>query len=204
MNFLAHIYLSGDQEPIRIGNFIADWIKGNEYRKFPADIQKGILMHRSIDYYTDNHPTVKKSKNRFSEKYHKYAGIIIDICYDHYLAKDWNTFCNIPLTVFNMQVKDSLMAHMHHFPPDLQEFIPKFMNFGWMDLYVSVDGIEKVLRGMAKHTSLPDKTDDAIKIFVDCYDEFREEFYDYFPQLIDYIEEKFEVSIHNASYRGKN
>jgi acyl carrier protein phosphodiesterase len=185
---------------IKVGNFIADWIKGNEYKKFPAEIQKGILLHRSIDYFTDNHPIVKKSKNRFAEKYHKYAGILIDISYDHYLAKDWDTFSTIPLIDFNAQVKEILKIHMHLFPADLQDFIPKFMNFGWMDLYVSLDGIEKVLRGMVKHTTLPDKTDDAMEIFKLYYDEFRMEFYDYFPLLIDHIEENFQISIHNASY----
>lgn len=195
MNFLAHIYLSGENEQVKIGNFIADWIKGNEYKKYPENIQKGILLHRSIDFYTDNHPTVKKSKSRFSEKYHKYAGIIIDICYDHYLAKEWDTFCSVPLKEFNLRIKNSLMNYMHYFPADLQDFIPKFMNFGWMDLYVSVDGIEKVLNGMARHTSLPDRTSDAIQIFNEHYDIIRNEFYDYFPQLIKYIEEEFQISL---------
>jgi acyl carrier protein phosphodiesterase len=203
MNFLAHIYLSGENELFKIGNFIGDWVKGNEYKKFPEDIQKGILLHRSIDYYTDNHPVVRSSKNRFIEHYHKYAGIIIDVCYDHYLAKDWDTFSSIPLYEFNNSMKNSLLEYIHCFPADLQDFIPKFMNFGWMDLYASVDGIEKVLRGMVKHTSLPDKTDEAIRIFKDNYSDFRMEFYDYFPQLIDYIEEKFQIPINSSINRGK-
>jgi acyl carrier protein phosphodiesterase len=203
MNFLAHIYLSGENELIKVGNFIGDWVKGNDYKKFPEDIQKGILLHRSIDYYTDNHPMVRFSKNRFVGNYHKYAGIIIDVCYDHYLAKDWDTFSTVPLYEFNNSMKDSLLKYIHCFPADLQDFIPKFMNFGWMDLYASVDGIEKVLRGMVKHTSLPDKTDEAICIFKDHYSDFRMEFYDYFPQLIDFIEEKFQIPINNSINRSK-
>jgi acyl carrier protein phosphodiesterase len=198
MNFLAHIYLSGENEQIRIGNFIADWIKGSEFKKFPEDIQKGILIHRSIDSYTDSHPTVRKSKNRFSEKYHKYAGVLIDVFYDHFLAMDWDTFSPVPLQDYNNRVKASLLKEIQCFPADLQDFIPKFMNFGWMDLYVSIDGIDKVLRGMVSNTSLPDKTDDAIRIFRENYSDFRLEFYDYFPQLMHYVEEKFQITVHSA------
>jgi acyl carrier protein phosphodiesterase len=195
MNFLAHLYLSGDNELVRVGNFVGDWIKGNEYKKYPADIQKGIQLHRSIDFYTDNHPIVKQSKSRFSEKYHKYAGIIIDICYDHFLAKNWDAFSTITLPEFTKAVKMSLYANMHYFPKDLQEFIPRFMNHGWLESYNTILGIEKVLEGMAKHTSLPDKTDDAILIFERDYEKFKEEFYEYFPQLSNHIETKFQIPL---------
>jgi acyl carrier protein phosphodiesterase len=195
MNFLAHIYLSGNDEMVKVGNFIADWIKGADYKKFPAGIQKGIMMHRSIDTYTDKHPIIRKSKSRFTVEYHKYSGIIIDICYDHFLAKDWDSFCPIPLEEFNNKAKESLNKYINHFPVDLQEFIPKFMNFGWMDLYVSIDGIEKVLRGMVKNTSLPDKTDDAIRIINEYYNDFQTEFYNYFPQLVKYIEGNYHFTI---------
>jgi acyl carrier protein phosphodiesterase len=195
MNFLAHTYLSGDNSLIRIGNFMGDWIKGNEYKKFPPDIQKGILLHRSIDFYTDNHPVVRKSKNRFSEKYHKYAGILIDICYDHYLASEWDSFSSIPYTEYIVQLKNSLIQDMEYFSEEVQLFIPRFMERGWMNLYPTVNGIEQVLAGMVKHTSLPDKTYEAIQIFETYYNDFRQEFYVYFPQLIDYIEAQFQISI---------
>ena len=181
MNFLAHLYLSGDNKQIRVGNFVGDWIKGNDYKKYPPDIQKGILLHRSIDYYTDSHPIVKQSKSRFNEKYHKYSGIIIDICYDHFLAKNWDSFSSVPLEEFTNSVKEDLYDNMHIFPEDLQEFIPRFMNHGWLESYNTIIGIEKVLEGMAKHTSLPDKTDDAILIFENDYEKFKSEFYEYFP-----------------------
>ncbi len=86
MNFLAHIYLSGDNDEIKLGNFIGDYIKGNAYNKYPPLIRKGILLHRKIDYFTDSHPIVRNHKSFFYDKYHKYAGIIIDIIYDHFLS----------------------------------------------------------------------------------------------------------------------
>ncbi len=195
MNFLAHIYLSGDNDLIKIGNFVGDWIKGNDFKKFKPDIQKGILMHRFIDSYTDSHAIVKKSKSRLNDKYHKYSGIIIDIFYDHFLAKNWKTYSPVLLNNFIDSLKESLRINMHYFSPEIQEFIPRFMKFGWMESYVTMEGIELVLQGMSRHTSLPDKTEDAIKILELYYTNFESEFLEYFPQLIKRVEEDYEVEL---------
>ncbi|MGB3774600.1 MAG: DUF479 domain-containing protein, partial [Leeuwenhoekiella sp.] len=96
MNFLAHIYLSQYDEQVTIGNFIADGIKGSKYKQFPIPIQKGILLHRSIDAYTDAHHLVRKSTKRLHPHYHHYSGIIVDIFYDHFLAKNWSSYSDIP------------------------------------------------------------------------------------------------------------
>ena len=82
MNFLAHIYLSGDDKAITIGNFIADGIRGNDYKKFPKNIQTGILLHRRIDTFTDAHKTVRQSTKRLHKNYSHYSGVIVDILYD--------------------------------------------------------------------------------------------------------------------------
>ena len=94
MNFLAHIYLSGDNDLLKIGNFMADSIRGNSYENYPDEIKKGILLHRSIDSFTDMHPVYRKSKHRLHEKYGHYSGVIMDIFYDHFLAKNWANYSN--------------------------------------------------------------------------------------------------------------
>jgi acyl carrier protein phosphodiesterase len=195
MNFLAHIYLSGENDQVKVGNFIGDWIKGNEHKKYPADIQKGILLHRSIDSFTDNHAIVKKSKNRLNDKYHKYSGIIIDIFYDHFLAHNWKVFSDVELVDFTRNLNNCLVSYMSFLPPDIQEFIPKFMKRRWIESYATLEGIEHVLEGMSKHTSLPDKTIDAIDILKREYEELKTEFFDYFPQLVAHVEENFQIAI---------
>ena len=92
MNFLAHIYVSGDNDLVKIGNFMADSIRGHSYDVYPMEIQKGILLHRSIDSFTDMHPIYRQSKHRLHEKYGHYSGVIMDIFYDHFLAKNWKTY----------------------------------------------------------------------------------------------------------------
>ncbi len=99
MNFLAHIYLSGNDTDLIIGNFIADGIKGKKYKKFSPGIQKGILLHREIDTFTDAHPIVRQSTKRLHKNYGHYSGIIVDILYDHFLAKNWSRYSDVPLEI---------------------------------------------------------------------------------------------------------
>ena len=100
MNFLAHIYLSGDTNEILIGNFIGDYVKGNDYLKYPTNIGKGILLHRKIDAFTDKHSVTKSCKTFINPKYRKFSGIVIDIFYDHFLATNWEQYSSVPLKEF--------------------------------------------------------------------------------------------------------
>ena len=97
MNFLAHIYLSGDNEELKIGNFIADSVKGKQYLEYPPGIIDGIVLHRAIDTFTDTHPIVSRSVERLFERYGHYSRVIVDILYDHFLAANWKDYSDIPL-----------------------------------------------------------------------------------------------------------
>ena len=92
MNFLAHLYLSPEDDHITLGNFIADAVKGKEFYKYNDKIKEGILLHRAIDKYTDQHPVFKRSTQKLNGKYKKYSAVITDIYYDHFLAKNWNNY----------------------------------------------------------------------------------------------------------------
>ena len=92
MNFLAHLYLSGDDKEIMLGNLIADSVKGNAILDFNEGVQEGIRLHRRIDHFTDEHPIVQRSKERLRPKYHKFAGVVTDMFYDHFLARDWDHY----------------------------------------------------------------------------------------------------------------
>ena len=109
MNYLAHIFLSGSSEEILIGNFIGDYVKGRDYLNYPAQIKKGILLHRRIDSFTDSHKIVHQSMSYFAPQYHKYAGIIIDILYDHYLIKNWDRYCPLPLETYKVEVRNNFV-----------------------------------------------------------------------------------------------
>src|SRR5687768_11261936 len=116
MNFLAHLHLSGENEEIKIGNFIADFVKGKNYDHYPAGIRQGIIIHRHIDYFTDTHPIVLESKQRLYSTYHKYSAVIVDVFYDHFLATKWDDFSEIPLFDFASEFYYMVKKYSEHLP----------------------------------------------------------------------------------------
>ena len=122
MNFLAHLYLSQNDTNIMIGNFIADHIRGNHYEEFSKEIQQGIFLHREIDTFTDAHEIVRKSKRRLHERYRHYAGVIIDIFYDYFLAKNWSDYSAIPLDVYTDCINDLFSEIAEDLPVKSQQF----------------------------------------------------------------------------------
>lgn len=190
MNFLAHIYLSGDNDLITIGNFIADGIKGKDYKVFAKDIQTGILLHREIDTFTDAHKIVRKSTKRLHSKYSHYSGIIVDILYDHFLAKNWNSYSNIELPRYADAFYDSLEDHYEVLPLRIQKLMPYMIADNWLLSYATMDGISRVLNGMNRRTQHKSGMNMAINELEEFYDEFKSEFTYFFEELIQFSENK--------------
>jgi acyl carrier protein phosphodiesterase len=195
MNFLAHTYLSGCNEEIVVGNFMGDYVKGRNYRHLPELIRKGVLIHRDIDSFTDAHPITRRSRMHLINRYHKYAGVIIDIFYDHFLASSWAEYCNIPLKEYVDQTYALLKRNYRSLPMGIKVWFPTFLENNWMLAYQTVDGIELVLERMSANTSLPDHTAYAIEVLRKKYDHFSDDFREFFPGIIDFIEEKYAIDI---------
>ncbi|MDO7171161.1 acyl carrier protein phosphodiesterase [Mariniflexile sp. AS56] len=196
MNYLAHIYLSGENELVTIGNFIADGIKGKSYKKHPKHIQTGILLHRNIDTFTDAHPTVRQSTKRLHEKYGHYSGIIVDILYDHFLAKNWSQYSDIPLDVYVDTFYDSLETHYELLPLRIQKMMPYMVTDNWLLNYASIEGISRVLDGMNRRTKNRSGMNEAVNELELFYEDFETEFSSFFEELISFSKQKLiEVSI---------
>ncbi|HDS08353.1 MAG TPA: DUF479 domain-containing protein [Bacteroides sp.] len=202
MNFLAHTYLSGNNEEIIVGNFMGDYVKGKDYRQFPDLIKKGILIHRDIDSFTDTHIITRRSKQQLAARYHKYAGIIIDIFYDHFLASLWDRFSAIPLNEFVNSTYDLLKRNYKILPAAIKMWFPTFLENNWMLAYQTVDGIELVLERMAANTSLPDHASYAVEVLRNRYNTFREDFLEFFPLIIQFLEDKYQIDI--SSQKSEN
>ena len=195
MNYLAHVFLSGENEEIVVGNFIGDYVKGENFKKYSDPIKKGILLHRDIDVFTDRNKIVRKSKSYLKNKYGKYSGIIIDIFYDHFLAKNWHRFSSQPLEDFTEKLHRTLEKYFEILPEKVKQFVPSFINNKWIKTYQSVAGIEKVLKRMSSITTLPDETLYAINILRDNYSALEEDFLKYFPEIANYVTTKFNISL---------
>ena len=183
MNFLAHIYLSGNNDYIKIGNFMADGIKGDDYNNFPDAIKKGILLHRAIDSYTDMHPVFRKSKHRLHEKYGHYSGVIMDIFYDHFLAKNWNSYSKTPLATYINDFYQLLQTHFDELTLKIQKMYPNMVQQNWLLSYATVEGIGTILYQMDYRTKFQSKMQYAIEELVLFYNEFEEEFTLFFEDI---------------------
>ena len=192
MNYLAHIALSGDSELIKIGNFIADGVKGKKYELFPEDIQKGILLHRQIDWFTDNDEVVRKSKRRLNVQYGHYKGVIIDILYDHFLAKNWKLYFHTPLQVFTHAFYKNLEDNIDVLPERAKYATSYMIKDDWLTNYAKIEGIEKVLIGMNNRTEGRSKMNLAIKDLKDHYNDFDQDFTIFFEKLRTFSAEKLQ------------
>jgi acyl carrier protein phosphodiesterase len=191
MNFLAHLYLSQNNTNIMIGNFIADHIRGNNYLSFSKEIQQGIFLHREIDTFTDAHEVVRKSKRRLHERYRHYDGVIIDIFYDYFLAKNWADYSDIPLETYTKDVYDLFSSISDDLPLKSQNFIKYMIEYNILFNYQYKDGIAKVLNGMNTRTKGKSQMNLAIEDLRLLEDELQEDFTLFFKDLIAHTNQKF-------------
>lgn len=190
MNYLAHIYLSNEEEEITLGNFIADAIKGKKYIQFPLGIQQGILLHRAIDSFTDAHLIVKKSKKRLLKKYGHYSGVIVDIVYDHFLAKNWIQYHSVPLHKYIENFYNFIDSKFDSLTPRIQKMMPYMIEQNWLLSYASIEGIGKILDQMNRRTNNQSKMNLAVIELTTYYKEFEEEFTLFFEDLKKYSKNK--------------
>ena len=190
MNFLAHLYLSENNTNIMIGNFIADHIRGNNYDGFSKEIQQGIFLHREIDTFTDAHEVVRKSKRRLHKRYRHYDGVIIDIFFDHFLAKNWANYSAIPLDVYTNSINQLFREISSELPVKSQQFI-KYMNeYNILFNYQFENGIERVLNGMNHRTKGKSQMNLAIEDLKNLQQEFEEDFTIFFEDLCNFCSGK--------------
>jgi acyl carrier protein phosphodiesterase len=183
MNFLAHIYLSGDNDLMKIGNFMADGIRGNDYLKFPEEVKKGILLHRQIDTFTDLHPVYRQSKHRLHQKYGHYAGVIMDILYDHFLAKNWTKYSNEPLADYVESFYESLKDNKNILTEKTTNMMPYMLESNWLKSYETIAGIEMILFQMDYRTKHRANMQEAVVELQLFYKEFESEFTIFFNEL---------------------
>ncbi len=176
MNFLAHIHLSGENEFIKIGNFMADGVRGKQYENFPIDIQKGIVLHRAIDTFTDAHPLFRQSTKKLHSRYHHYAGVIVEMYYDHFLAKNWKSYSTETLEKYTARFYQSLLNNPAILTTKTQNLLPSMMEYNWLVNYQFINGLERILSQMDHRTKNQSLMRFATEELVAHYDEFESEF----------------------------
>lgn len=193
MNFLAHLYLSENNHNIMVGNFIADAVKGKSYLNYDEKIQKGIILHREIDTFTDQHPIVRQSKRRLNIRYNHFRGIIIDIFYDHFLAKNWSQFSNIPLNLYTTEIYKILEKNNNIYPPNVKKLLYFMVLEDWLMSYQNIDEIKKVLTRMSQRTKHQSYMELATEDLLLYYNDFENDFLLFFNDIINFTQSKIKI-----------
>jgi len=183
MNFLAHIFLSGENKKITVGNFIGDFVKGSKINDFDTDIKLGIQLHRAIDHFTDTHPVVRESKLKLRPEFRHYSPVIADVFYDHFLAKDWSAYSKIPLIEYTQNFYQMIETFKTTIPSAANHMIGYMQRDNWLYHYHLIEGINRALTGMARRTSFESKMEHASKNLEANFDEYQDEFRRFFPDL---------------------
>lgn len=170
-----------------VGNFIADFVKGRTaLAQFESDIITGIELHRGIDEFTDSHPMVGQSKNRLRNKYRHYAGVIVDVFYDHFLARNWNSYHNELLPDYADKAYGIIQSYESILPQDVKFMLPYMIKGNWLVNYGKLEGIHRALSGMSRRTPYESKMDESVVDLELDYEEYKKEFEEFFPQLIEF------------------
>lgn len=193
MNFLAHSHLSGDDNDIKIGNFIADSVKGNKYNDFREGIKNGILLHRRIDWFTDRHEIVKNSMNLIRPVYGRYSGIITDIYYDHFLAVKWNDYNDVSLSKYVSSLYSLLERNFFVLPARNKRILPFMVSQNWLKGYANFAELEKVFYGMDRRTGNISGMKNAVVQLKENYEELESHFMEFYPLLQNNTEKELDL-----------
>ncbi len=204
MNFLAHLKLSGDHEKIMLGNFIADHIRGNKIHHFPQEIIDGIMLHRKIDYYTDHHPAFIQTRTRLHKKYHKYAGVVADIFYDHFLARNWDDYAEISLSHFTSYSYGILLRNYTILPRKTKQILPFIIMQNWLASYGKFDGLSRAFDMMARRAKNKSNMEFAVDDLQADYDLYKADFERFFPDIAAFCEKELAILFPEEEWISKN
>lgn len=185
MNYLAHLHLGGQRPGQLLGSLYGDFVKGRLQGQFDPEIEAAIALHRQIDVFTDRHPLVDASLARFSTTRRRYAGIVLDVFFDHCLARDWTQYADRPLGQFTTDVYRVLTSE-RQLPERLAKIAPHMVANDWLGSYQQFEVLEQVLRGISRRLTRPEELAGAMEELRRLYEPLSKDFRLFYPQLQDF------------------
>jgi acyl carrier protein phosphodiesterase len=187
MNYLAHLHLGGQRPGQWLGSLYGDFVKGRLQGQYAPEIEAAIQLHRSIDVFTDRHPLVDVALSRFSTTRRRYAGIVLDVFFDHCLARDWTLYADQPLEQFTSGVYRVLSAEAQ-LPERLAQIAPHMVANDWLGSYQEFAVLEQVLRGISRRLTRPEELAAAMQELRVLYEPLSDDFRLFYPQLQDFAQ----------------
>lgn len=188
MNYLAHLYLAEDSAESMLGSILGDFVKGAIGDQYPLATRRAIELHRKIDAYTDAHAATQDSRNLYSPLRRRFAGIIVDLCYDHFLCRHWPEFTDTALDHFIARVYEILQTRQALLPKRLQAMIPSMIRDDWLGSYQDLNGVEWALGRLSKRVTNGDRLPGAIEEIRLHYRRLEANFLIFFPEIIDFVQ----------------
>lgn len=188
MNYLAHLYLADDSPEALVGAMLGDFVKGTGPHPFSPGILAGIALHQRIDRFTDGHPIVQQSKARIAPARRRFAGILVDVFYDHYLARDWVSYTAEPLAQFSQRVYRVLEAYEAQLPQRLQQVLPALVQQDWLMTYATQAGIALTLERMSRRLKRANPLAEGIQDLERHYGAIALDFHEFFPELRAFVQ----------------
>ncbi len=192
MNYLAHLFLSDGSDESLVGNLLGDFLRGVDRAQYSEAIRQGIRLHHEVDRFTDSHELFARSRNRLQPPYRRYAGVLIDIYYDHFLAAHWTRFSRETLEHFSQAAYGILTAHEAILPERLRRMLPYMVSEDWLTSYRTREGVDRTLRRLSRRLTRENPLSTAVCQLDEHYGELQEDFLGFFPRLIEFAKTRGE------------
>lgn len=184
MNFLAHLLLAGDSDADRIGALMGDFVKGPLPGALPPDLAAGVALHRSVDSFADAHGAFRRSRSRVSAERRRYGGILVDMFYDHLLARHWRRFHDQPLADFAQEAYALLRQNAASLPPRLAGLLPAMAANDWLTSYAEMESIGVALERMGRRLRRENPLGEGITELERDYAAFEADFFEFLPEAL--------------------
>lgn len=192
LNFLIHYYLSGNNENLILGNFITDFIRGKaKMEQYSTAIKKGILLHQFIDTFSDNHPAVRKSIERLKPFHFMYAGVAVDIMYDHFMVINWQKYHRQPLNIVSNQFYLLLEENFEMLPSRAKKIVPRMIEENWLQMYGDPSGLQMIFEGMSRRAAFKSDMDKTVGYLLLDYEKYESEFFTFMGEISKAVVKEF-------------
>lgn len=187
MNYLAHCYLSFERDGLLVGNYLGDFVRNHEIPGYPAEIRKGIVLHRKIDSWTDEHKVFRKGTALLHKSMGKYAPVVLDIYFDFLLTKNWKRFHTQDFDLFCQDTYKILARHSHLMPTKIRERLGRMIAGRWLESYKNYEGLNRTYYYLAKRARFPNRIQEASVKLLQLESQLEEVFLEFFPRLEDFV-----------------
>ena len=186
MNYLAHLYLADLTNDSLVGHLLGDFVKGAAISGYDRGIQDAIRFHRKVDSFSDAHRFTRASRRRIAPPWRRFAGIMVDVCYDHFLARSWHRFSDETLTAFVQRVYADLQSHRGCLPEAAEHVLARMVSYDWLGSYQDIHMVGVALDRIAVRLSRGERFLGAINDIQANYKALQDDFLSFFPELVDF------------------